>query len=68
MYRIKLANKLTCVELEQELELERGAVMRITEQYDGTVEVCFTGDPGADRKATLQSVFNKKIVEESGVV
>ena len=64
MYRIMLSNKITCVELEQELGLERGAVTQVSESPSGVVDVCFDSEPTADQKAALQSALNMKITAE----
>jgi hypothetical protein len=64
MHRITLTNKVTCVDIEQELGLERGTVTEVTEHDNGIVDVCFEQEPTADQKAALQEVLNMKITSE----
>ena len=64
MYKITLTNKITCVDLETELGLERGAVVEVREQQNGIVEVLFDKEPSADQKTSLQSALDKRIYAE----
>ena len=64
MYRISLTNKFTCVDLEQELELERGAITAVTVHSNGKVDVCFDKEPATLTKDNLKSLLNMKITSE----
>ena len=64
MYKISLSNKYTCIDIEQELGLEHGAVKEVTEHSNGTFDVCFDKEPTSDQKAALQSLLNSKITKE----
>jgi hypothetical protein len=64
MYKITLSNKITCVDLEQKLGLERGAVQQVSTHADGSIEVTFDQEPTADQKAALEALLNKIISTE----
>lgn len=61
MHKITLTNRLSCVDLEQQLGLSRGAVKQIVKKADGDIDVMFDKEPTADQKAALQTVLNKII-------
>jgi hypothetical protein len=64
MYKITLSNKITCVDLEQKLGLERGAVQQIKTPAGGSMEVTFSEEPTADQKAALEALLSKVIFTE----
>ena len=64
MYKMQLTTKVTCIDIEQELGLSRGAVTEVKERASGMVDVCFEQEPTADQKAALQSMLNKRIAAE----
>ncbi len=64
MHKITLTNKITCVELEQEIGLERGDITSVAEHSGGIVDVYFLTEPTVDQKTTLQTVLNKRIMSE----
>ena len=64
MYKITLVKGRTCVEIEQELGLSRGAVAQVLESPEGIVDVYFKQEPSADQKSTLQAALNMKITSE----
>ena len=67
MHRVTLSNIKTCVRLEQELGLARGAVREIKSLEDGTVQILFDKAPTDTQKTKLQSALNMKIDKEETV-
>ena len=67
MHKVTLSNIKTCVRLEQELGLARGAVKQINTFADGTVQILFDKAPTDTQKTKLQSALNMKIDKEETV-
>jgi hypothetical protein len=65
MHKIQLTNNVTCVELEQQLGLSRGAVQQISTRADGSIEVTCDQEPTTEQKAALEALLNKIISTET---
>ncbi len=65
MRKLTMTNIKTCLRLEQELGLTRGAVKQIAQKADGTVEVLLDGELDSGQKSRLEALFNMKITHDA---
>ena len=64
MRKLSMANIKTCLRLEQELGLTRGAVKQIAQKADGSVEVLLDNELDGTQKSRLEALFNMKIMSD----